>query len=57
MSAETLEMHNSMPILRSECVGPGIIIGAGLGQKGLGFSLCAVPSQLVGPRISELDWS
>jgi hypothetical protein len=23
-------------------------------QKGLGFSLCAAPSRLVGPRISEL---
>jgi hypothetical protein len=29
----------------------------GSGQKGLGFSLCAVPSQLAGPHISELGQS
>jgi hypothetical protein len=28
--------------------------GAGSRQKGLGFSLCAVPSQLAGPHISGL---
>jgi hypothetical protein len=36
--------------------------GVGSRRKGLGFSLCAAPSQLAGPRISglggvELRWS
>jgi hypothetical protein len=38
----------------SGCVGLEIGTEVGLGQIGLGFSLCAVPSQLTGPHISEL---
>jgi hypothetical protein len=46
-----LTSHNSVSILRGSWALWG---GAGSGWKGLGFSLCAVPSRLAGPRILEL---
>jgi hypothetical protein len=48
---KVLRTRKLAPILWSS---QALWVGAGLSQKGLGFSLCAVPSQLAGPRISGL---